>query len=186
MTLFPFDQINALEAEGEGLKSPDTATKKEAVDKYIDEVTDLFVMAYVYGTMDAAAQLGQAIDPDMEKARDVIEEKFDGKNYVDRISEYLTSGTGYDIRRVLETDAHRVYNAALFNGAKQAGATLKTWATMADDKVRDTHFYLDGVTIPIDAEFYSYKGGKTLYPGQWGIPEEDCNCRCWVTFSRED
>lgn len=184
MTLFPFDDLNRLEADGEALKSPDTATKKGEVDKYIDEVTDLFVMAYVYGTMDASAQLGEQIAPDMTKARAVIEERFNGKDYKDRISEYLSDGTDYDIRRVLETDAHRVYNAGLFDAAKQGGATMKTWETMLDDRVRDSHFYLQGVTIPIDAEFYSFNGNRTMYPGQWGVPEEDCNCRCWVTFTR--
>ena len=61
---------------------------------------------------------------------------------------------------------------------------MKTWGTMLDDRVRDTHEYLEGVTIPIEAEFYSFRGGSTLYPGQWGIPEEDCNCRCYLTFSK--
>ena len=96
----------------------------------------------------------------------------------------MESGTAYDIRRVVETDAHRVFNAALFTGAKKAGATKKTWQTMQDDRVRDTHDYLQGVTIGIDEEFYSYKGGSTLYPSQWGIAEEDINCRCWLTFSK--
>ena len=47
---------------------------------------------------------------------------------------------------------------------------------------RDSHIYLDGVTVPMGGYFYSYKGGRTQYPGQWGIAEEDCNCLCWLTF----
>ena len=184
MTLFPFDEINALESRAEALKSPDTAPKKEEVDKYIDEVTDLFVMAYVYGTMEVSAELGLGIVPDTEEARAVIEEKFDGKDYKDRLTDYLASGTAADINRVIDTDTHRIYNAAKFKGALSAGATMKTWNTLLDERVRDSHQYLEGVTIPMDAEFYSFKGGKTLYPGQWGIPEEDCNCRCYLTFSK--
>lgn len=184
MTLFPFDEINALELQAEALKQPDTPPKKEDVDKYIDEVTDLFVMAYVYGTMEVSAELGLGIVPDTEEARAVIDERFDGKDYKDRLNEYLYGGTAADINRVIDTDTHRIYNAAKFNGARQAGATMKTWNTMLDDRVRDTHEYLEGVTIPMDAEFYSFQGGKTLYPGQWGIPEEDCNCRCYLTFSK--
>ena len=182
--LMPFDEINALSAKAEALKSPDRATKKDEVDKYIDELTDLLVMAYVFGTDDLNGQLGTDIKPDINEMRAVIEEQFDGKGYRDRIREYAESGTVYDIQRVVETNAHRVFNAALFTGAKKAGATKKTWQTMQDDRVRDTHDYLQGVTIGIDEEFYSFKGGKTLYPSQWGIPEEDCNCRCWVTFSK--
>jgi hypothetical protein len=184
MTLFPADELNALESKIEAVKSPDRAKKKEEVDKYIDEVTDLFVTAYVFGTIEVSQQLGQAIEPDISEMRSVIEERFDGKNYRDRLNEYLESGTEYDVRRVLETDAHRVYNAALFTGAKKAGATQKTWNCMMLPTSRDSHVYLDGVTIPIDAEFYSINGGKTLYPGQWGIAEEDCNCLCTLTFSK--
>ena len=47
---------------------------------------------------------------------------------------------------------------------------------------RDTHTYLDGVVAPIDGEFYSFMGGSTQYPGQWGIAEEDVNCLCWLTY----
>ena len=55
---------------------------------------------------------------------------------------------------------------------------------MGDEKVRDLHDYLDGMTIPIDAEFYTYNGDHAYYPSQFGVAEEDCNCRCWVTFSK--
>lgn len=185
MSLFPFDEINALKAEGARLKSPDRAIKKDEVDKYIDEVEDLFILTYFYGNREIADQFGLDILPNEEKAREVINEKFDGKDFKDRLSEYLISGTGYDIDRVLDTDAGRIYEAAKFNAAKEAGATTKTWNTMLDDRVRDTHDYLEGVTIPLDAQFYSFRGGSTYYPRQWGIPEEDCQCRCWLTYSKE-
>ena len=185
MPLMPFDEINALTAEAESLKSTDRAKKKDEVDKYIDEVTDLFVVAYVFGNTDLNSQLGSQVVPDPKEMQAVIEEKFDGKTYKDRIREYMEDGTVGDIKRVLETDVHRIYNAALYTGARQAGATRKTWNCMMLPTSRDTHIYLDGTTIPIDAEFYSFRGGKTMYPGQWGIPEEDCNCLCWLTYSKE-
>lgn len=184
MTLFPFDEINALAGEAEGLKQTDTEPEKGRTDKYIDEVTDLFVMAYVYGTAEVAGELGEALAPDMAQMQAAVEKKFDGKDYKDRIRDYLKEGTAADIKRVVETDAHRIYNTAKYDGAVRGGATMKTWGTMLDDRVRDTHEYLEGVTIPIEAEFYSFRGGSTLYPGQWGIPEEDCNCRCYLTFSK--
>lgn len=182
--MMPFDEISALTAEADRLKSPDRATKKDEVDKYIDEVTDLFVTSYVFGTNELNDELGTNIEPDLTEMRAVIEEKFDDKDYRDRIREYMESGTAYDIKRVVETDAHRIFNAALFTGAKKAGATKKTWNCMMLPTSRDSHIYLDGVTIPIDAEFYSINGGSTLYPGQWGIAEEDCNCVCTLTFSK--
>ena len=184
MSLFPFDEINALKSQIGAVKSADTATKRRAVDKYIDEVTDLFVLAYVYGTREVSDELGEALEPNMDEMRAAIEERFDGKNYIDRLTEYMQSGTEYDIERVIDTDTHRVYEAAKLNAAVKGGATMKTWATMLDDRVRDSHQYLEGVTIPIDAYFYSFRGGRTLYPGQWGIAEEDINCRCTVEYSK--
>ena len=52
------------------------------------------------------------------------------------------------------------------------------------DTSRDTHIYLDGVDAPIDGEFYTFKGNSAMFPGQFGVAEEDCNCLCWVTYSK--
>lgn len=182
----PFDELNVLEAKIEAIKDQDPEQLKKYKADYIDEITDFFVLSYVYGTNDAGKQLDQEIMPDLADLQEALSKRFDGKDYKERLSDYFDNGTTYDINRVLETDMHRIYNTGLWDGARRAGATHKTWQTMQDNRVRDTHVYLDGVTIPIDAEFYSYMGGKTMYPGQWGIAEEDCGCRCWVTFSKEE
>lgn len=184
MTLFPFDELNTLKSRIEEDKAKDGEEFRKRKGYYIDEVTDLFVLAYVFGTQEVSGELGTALEPDMDEMRSVIEEKFDGKDYRDRLNEYFSSGTDADIARTLDTDVHRIYNAAKYNGAKKGGATFKTWRTMADPKVRDSHDYLEGVRVPLDAEFYTYNGNHTYYPGQFGIPEEDCNCRCWVEFDR--
>ena len=183
MTLFPFDELNTLKSQFEAAEQ-DPEGKKQRKGYYIDEVTDLFVLAYIYGTDELNKELGTDIQPDTQEMRAVIEERFDGKNYIDRLNDYFENGTTYDIERVLYTDAHRIYNAAKFTGAKKAGATKKTWHTMLDPRVRDTHDYLEGVTIPMDAEFITYNGDKTLYPSQFGIPEEDIGCRCYLSFDK--
>ena len=183
MTLFPFDELNILKSEIEAAKSDPEEMKKRR-DYYIDEVTDLFVLAYVYGTAEVGNELNDKIQPDMEQMREAISVKFDGKDYIDRLNDYIDGGTAYDIDRVIDTDTHRIYNAAKFNGAKKLGATDKTWRTQLDPLVRDSHDYLEGVTVPIDAEFYTFNGNHTLYPSQFGVPEEDIGCRCWVEFSK--
>lgn len=185
MTFFPWDEINALEEKARKAKeeaangSPEKATKE-----LIDSVTDLFEMDYFYGVEDVSMQLGVSIDPDFREVSDAINKKIDGKDYIQRINEYMANGTAADIARVIGTDAHRIYNQAMFDAALRGGANTKQWHCMMLPTSRDTHIYLDGVTVPIDAEFYNYKGESTMYPGQWGIAEEDCNCLCWVTFSK--
>ena len=185
MTLFPFDELNTLKSRIEGDKAADEEEFKKRKDYYIDEVTDLFVMAYVFGTQEVSGELKTAVTPDMEEMRSVIEEKFDGKDYKDRLNEYFASGTDYDIARVLDTDVHRIYNAAKYNGAKRGGATFKTWRTMLDPKVREAHDYLEGVKVGIDDEFYTYTGDSAQYPGGFGVPELDINCRCYLIYSKE-
>ena len=185
MTFFPWDEIHSLETRAEeALKQARTEDFRARVELFIDEVEELLEMDYMLGTQDASVQIGVEISPDYEQIKAAVNKKIDGKDYRDRIAEYFESGTPYDIARVISTDAHRVYNEAMFEGAKAAGATMKTWNTMGDERVRDTHAYLEGVTVPMDAEFYSYNGNSTYYPGQWGIAEEDCGCRCWLTYSK--
>lgn len=185
MTFFPWDEINALENKAEEAKKrAETEGFDRVVADYIDEVTDLFEMDYMYGVQDTSQQLGVSIDPDFNEVTAALEKKFDGKGYKDRIREYFQNGNSYDIARVVATDAHRIYNTAMYDAAKRGGATGKTWNCMMLPTSRDSHVYLNGVTVPLDAEFYSYKGGSTYYPGQWGIAEEDCNCLCWLTYRK--
>ncbi len=183
MTFFPWDEINALENKAEeALKQAHTEDFRGTVDKYIDEVTELFEMDYMLGVQDASMQIGRSIDPDFEDIRKAVNKEIDGKDYRQRLEEYFKDGTPYDIARVVSTDAHRIYNTAIIDAGKKGGATRKTWWTMADPRVRETHDYLEGVTVDIDAEFYTYNGDHTYYPGQFGVAEEDINCRCWVTI----
>lgn len=184
MTFFPWDEIETLEQEvAEAKKQAISEGSNAKVEELIDSVEDLFEMDYFYGVQDVSAQLGMSLEPNFSDMEKSLNKAFDGKTYKDRIREYFQNGTDYDIARVISTDAHRIYNDAMFDTAKRAGATRKTWHTMQDPRVRDSHDYLEGVTIPLDAEFYSYNGHHTYYPGQWAEVEENANCRCWVTYS---
>lgn len=90
---------------------------------------------------------------------------------------------------VAETETHRAINTGGLDGAEDYQKShpnvtvMKTWVTMGDDRVRDTHDYLEGATIPISARFYSYSGDSALYPGDFMTAEENCNCRCLIRYS---
>jgi uncharacterized protein with gpF-like domain len=64
------------------------------------------------------------------------------------------------------------------------GATAKRWRTMNDDRVRDTHDYLEGMVVPFSERFYSYDGDSAEYPGGFALPENNINCRCVVEVIR--
>jgi hypothetical protein len=52
-----------------------------------------------------------------------------------------------------------------------------------DDRVRDTHDPLEGVTVDWDEEFYTWDNDHAPYPGAFEKPENSVNCRCWLTYS---
>lgn len=112
-----------------------------------------------------------------------IYKKFDGLNFADRTLSYAELGDKESIVRVAETDGHRVYNDGGFQGAKGYART-KTYETMQDLKVRDTHDYLQGMTVGIDEEFFTYDGDSARYPGDFKTPQNNINCRCWVVYNR--
>lgn len=118
-----------------------------------------------------------------EREREAIYRRYNGLDFSDRVIGYAELGDVPSIIRVAETDGHRVYNDGGFLGAEGIAKT-KTWNTMMDDRVRDLHQYLDGVTIAIDDEFYTYDDDHGRYPGDFESASNNANCRCWLTFNR--
>ena len=54
---------------------------------------------------------------------------------------------------------------------------------MADEKVRDTHQYLELMTVDIDEDFYTYDGDHASAPGMFELAQNNVNCRCELLFS---
>ena len=84
--------------------------------------------------------------------------------------------------RIAKTEGHRIQCESAYNvqvRAKQKGADIvKQWDSTLDGKTRPTHRALDGQIVGVDEYFKSESGYKALYPGGFGVPSEDCNCRC--------
>lgn len=180
-----FDEINAL--KGRIVRHFDERghiASRQDCEAVIDELLDFFLMAYLYGSRDVREQFGITDEPTTEAVERVIYKPIDGATWVDRVwAWFTTGGTIEDIMRIADTDAHRIYNEAAYEAAVDAGAVTKTWQTMMDDRVRDTHDYLQSTTVPIDSEFYTYDGDHTMMPGGFLLPENNINCRCWVDYA---
>ena len=126
-----------------------------------------------------------------------------GKDWEQRVSEYYDSdsGTVDDVIRVVDTDMNRVYNDSVLDVGEKANAgrvewsnddlpvpdtknrVMKTWLTMADDRVRDTHDYLEGMTVPVDGRFWTFDSDYARYPGDFQLPQNNINCRCRISLS---
>lgn len=186
MDLMPFDEINRMK---DGLSiyfDADGHIRSQAdCDDIIDEMLDLFLLSYANGQTAVNEDLGSDITAPLDDVMDTIDREIAGKTWRERVQEYFDNGgTQADIERIIDTETHRDANEGAYNTARSAGATKKIWHCMMLPTSRDTHIFLDGVSAPIDGEFYSFNGGSTQFPGQWGIAEEDCNCLCFCTFTK--
>lgn len=181
--IFPFDEINALKQRLESHFQNGKIKSKKDVEDIIDELLDLYLLAYANGTRAINEQFKTDVQPSAEELEKVLYRKIDGKTWEKRVWDWFDEGgTIADIVRIAETEAHRIGNEAADSAAGKAGAKTKTWVCMMLPTSRDTHIYLNGTTVPFDAEFYTFKGNHTMYPGQFGVAEEDVNCHCEVTY----
>ena len=117
--------------------------------------------------------------------------------HIDNLAEAITDNTLENIDsewytsvdrsvKIAETETN---NSANYEGLQEAidnGFTQKTWVTMQDNKVRETHRAIDGMTIGID-ELFPVGNAEMRYPCDeevaWDFPEESVNCRCVLQYS---
>ena len=184
MNVMPFDELNTLKASLPRFFENGRIKSKNDLEELLDMLEDLFLLALADGVLSSNMSLSSNYAPTLEEVDETVNKKIAGKTWRERVRDYYDNGgTIADIERIAETETHRDANAGAYMAAKAGGATTKEWHCMLLPTSRDTHVYLDGVTAPMDGEFYSFKGGSTMYPGEWGIAEEDCGCLCWLTYS---
>lgn len=106
-----------------------------------------------------------------------------GMSYAD-IARNLQNATKAPIDRaktIVRTEGHRIQQESAEDARQEArkkGAdVVKQWDATLDGATRATHRNLDGQIKETDEPF-AYGGKKAMYPGAFGDPAEDCNCRC--------
>lgn len=152
-----------------------------------DVIEDLLIDAYLDGALAAEDYLDFAPNTDVDTTRmfETINKDIAGKTFRQRVDEYIEQDGSLDeIARVAETEFHRVYNESAYDRAIECEATTKTWHCMNLPTSRDSHIYLDGMTVAMDEPFYTFDGHSAMYPHGFGVPTEDINCLCWLTFSK--
>ena len=196
MSLAIFDEINNVKAHLRKVYTDQILQGKVDRKYFEDEIFDLLVLAWLMGSDDLNAEIGTEAEPDTDAMYDCIFRRIDGKDFRDRVNEHIDNDDIEGVLLVADTEAMHSYNDGKFVTAREAangmeetsdggGASVsKTWRTMLDDRVRDTHQYLEGVTVPLDAEFYTYDGDHAPYPTGFELPENNCNCRCCLSYSR--
>lgn len=168
-----FDELNIF-------KTFDVSDKSDGLE---DSLLDLLIMEYVYGVNEANLSLSASLDPSYSEMEKAIYHKIDGKDFRDRLKEAKDSS---EILRIVETESHRVKEAGMYDTAIASGIKChKVWRTVEDNKVRDTHDYLNGVSKPLNEDFYTYTGKHAPYPSAFNDAAEDCNCRCYLEIEKD-
>lgn len=85
--------------------------------------------------------------------------------------------------RIARTEGHRIQQSSALHAqfaAKEKGADIvKQWDSTLDNRTRPHHRQLDGQIRELDEDF-EVDGMTAPYPGGFGDPAEDCNCRCCI------
>lgn len=164
-------------------------------DRYISSLPDSYneleatVEAYLIDMyLEGYASVGYMLSDDIERQVDTDKMMsalmliIAGESLYDRLRGYYDTGDAESIKTVLDTEAHRMWMEGAEDRAKDSGAGTKTWVTVGDNKVRDNHRYLEGVTIPADADFYTPDGDIGKAPGMFGTAKNNANCRCILKY----
>lgn len=84
-------------------------------------------------------------------------------------------------KRIVRTEGHRIQQTSADdarNVAKSKGAdVVKQWDASLDMVTRPVHRQLDG-QIRETEDTFDAGGYHVMYPGAFGVPSQDCNCRC--------
>lgn len=193
-----YDELNALEqtfTAEEFFALP----KEEAKRKFEECLFWFFVDGYSSGILMLDEE---GLITDIPNGYEFLDITYpDGQSVMQKFDEYYDNADATKLTTLTESEAHRMYNTGSTQSADdvikaysetkkdaQNGANgfrvYKTWMTMMDDRVRDTHWTLEGQTIPYEDDFVTMTGEYGKAPGMFQTAEENANCRCWLSYQR--
>ena len=154
----------------------------------MDDVLSFLINAYALGIRNAGIMLDHELSVNVDKMQDAIYLVIEGKTFADRVADHVGGNDLGGLKNLVESEYHRVYNAAVYDGGRDyidngGFGVSKNWITVRDDKVRETHSYLEGQSVPLEEEFFTFDGDHAAYPGGFTKAENNANCRCVVRLT---
>lgn len=189
--LVGFDEINQMISTSYRLAVTELDDVQDQVAQIIDDLLSMLILAYNAG-MDVTAQnLAADLSVDLDALEDALYTSIDGKTFEQRVQEYVLAQDMAGLSVVAASEYHRLYNAGAYDGAQQFVRTqglgiTKRWVTVRDDRVRETHRYLEGMSVDVDEEFYTSDGDHAPYPGAFRKAKNNVGCRCIVIYDPEE
>ena len=174
-----FDEINRLSADIISF----TRTEKEASEMFEDILVDM----YIEGFSAAAYTLNEEnAKTDITKIKRAVNFTYpdDDSDIIQKFRRYYRENKAQDVDTLIHSETHRVLNTAGFDLASIVPGAKAEWITMRDTKVRDTHYYLDGIKTPVGGYFYTFDGDMARFPGDFQKASNNANCRCIIKWDR--
>lgn len=161
-------------------------------EEVIEHILNILQLAYIRGQKKACEELDWEWEDYLlfgDWYENVILKKFKDENVIDRIKKYFRENDPQKLAVVIDTEYHRDFNtgeedAANYVDERSVIRVKKTWCTQLDERVRDTHDYLEGTEVYLDERFYTYDGDSARFPGDFELAENNCGCRCYIQYSR--
>lgn len=98
-----------------------------------------------------------------------------------RVSSVFDEASNMRAQLIARTEVIRSSNFAAQSAFEQSGVVeARKWLATPDDRTRDEHLELNGEQADL-SEPFEIGGLSAMYPGGFGDPEQDCNCRCTIT-----
>ena len=181
-----WDELNILKQNAETFirEAEKRKPTAEEMDRWLGYMEYVLCLIYDYGWKDAEQIVG--IVPFKYDLDDkAVNRELDGETFRDRVKEQVAALSLAGLIRIIETEAQRDYNTGVLNAAQQSGlpGIRKRWNTMGDERVRDTHSPLEGITVGLNDLFYTWDGDAAMAPGGFTLPQNNVNCRCWITLT---
>ena len=186
--LTAFDELNVLTSTSYQMAGGDYSAR---VNQIVDDVLSFLINAYALGIRNAGIMLDHELSVNVDKMQDAIYLVIEGKTFADRVADHVGGNDLGGLKNLVESEYHRVYNAAVYDGGRDyidngGFGISKNWITVCDDKVRETHSYLEGQSVPLEEEFFTFDGDHAAYPGGFTKAKNNVNCRCIVLLTTDE
>lgn len=182
---------------------------KLSEDEALSNFEDFLIEGYLLGFAETKSILGikdNELEPYLYSP---LSHSYLGVSVGEKFSDYFDKSDNASIERLMDSEYHRNFSAGMFRAADYASfrereviddfgnktyepliprdkKIVKKWVTMEDEKVRDTHEFLNGVKVDLDEKFYTFDGDSAMYPSDFTLARNNVNCRCVLSFSLED
>ena len=128
--LLAMDELNLLTATSYYAMDSDNMDAK--IKQVTDDILSFLIKAYRLGIENASTMLGHRLIVDTDDLEEAVYCLIDGKDFKDRTVDHILNKDLQGLQILVESEFHRVYNTAIFDGAKQYEdlwifGTAKTW-----------------------------------------------------------